>query len=307
VRNAPSIAIIAALLAAITPLLPAAAQESPEEEIPEGWQVASDINLTLTQNAYSDNWDGDETGAISWALGSNTTAENQFSETINHKNTLKLAFGQTHTQDPETKVWATPSKSTDLIDLESVLRFTYGWAVDPFAAGRVETQFLDKSDTLKTRVLNPVTFTESAGVARMLIKDEKREWSVRFGGAIRQHLDRDALPDDGGSAREDVVTNDGGLEFVSALRIPLAEDAITWTSDLRVFQALYYSESEALEGQPGADDWKSPDVDWENTFSANITEHIAVSLYLQLLYDKQVDSDVRLKETLSLGLTFRML
>jgi hypothetical protein len=48
-------------------------------------------------------------------------------------------------------------------------------------------------------------------------------------------------------------------------------------------------------------------VDWENTFSAGITEHITVSLYLQMLYDKQTDSGVRFKETLSLGLTFRML
>jgi hypothetical protein len=61
-----------------------------------------------------------------------------------------------------------------------------------------------------------------------------------------------------------VVTNDAGIEFVSALRIPLAGEAITWSSDLDVFQALYYS-------------------------------------------DKQVDADIRLKETLALGVTFVML
>ncbi|MBN2566149.1 MAG: DUF3078 domain-containing protein, partial [Candidatus Eisenbacteria bacterium] len=246
-----------ALLCALTLLSPAAAEEPTDEAQPEGWQIASDINLTLTQNAYSENWSGDETGSISWALNSNTTAESQLSETMNTKSTLKLSFGQTHTQDSETKVWARPIKSTDLVDLESVLRFTYGWAVDPFVAGRVQTQFLDKSDTLKTRLLNPALFTESAGVARMLLKDEKREWSVRLGGAVRQHLDRDALPENS-DVRENVITNDGGLEFVSSVRTPLAGGAITWTSDLNIFQALYYSESDKLKGQPGADDWKSP-------------------------------------------------
>jgi hypothetical protein len=304
--------VLLLLLFAGAALSPAAAEsadtvETEELKQPEGWQLASEINLTLTQNAYSDNWTGDETGAISWALNSNTKAENQLTATLNSSNTLKLAFGQTHAQDSETKEWAPPTKSTDLVDFESVLRFTYGWAVDPFVAGRIETQFLDKSDTLKTRVLNPVTFTESVGVARMLIEDEQRQWSVRIGAALRQQLDRDALPEESGTERENVVTNDSGLEFVSALRTPLAGDAITWTSDLRVFQALYDSESEELEGTSEEDDWKSADLNWENTLSADITEHIVVSLYLQMLYDKELDDDVRFKETLSLGLSFRML
>ena len=109
--------------------------------------------------------------------------------------------------------------------------------------------------------------TESAGVARVLIKEEDREWSTRLGGAIRQHIDRDVLIE-GETERETLSTSDGGLQFVSELRTPLADGAITLTSDLTVFQALYYSESDALEGLPGADDWKSPDVNWENNFSA---------------------------------------
>ena len=122
----------------------------------------------------------------------------------------------------------------------------------------------------------------------------------------RQHLDRDALPE-GATERENISTNDSGMEFVSGFRTPLADGAITLTSDLTVYQAFYYSESDALEGLPGADDWKSPDVNWENTFSAGITEHIVVNLYVQVLYDKEIDPDVRLKETLSLGFTFKLL
>jgi hypothetical protein len=293
------------LTASPAPADEAAPAEGAEEAVPEGWQIASDINLTLTQNAYTDNWDGDETGSLSWVFNSNTVAEKQLTDVVNNKNTLKLSFGQTHKQDEDSKEWDRPSKSTDLIDFGSVFRFTYGWPVDPFASGRVASRFLDTSDPAKTRTLNPTTFTESVGIAHVFIKEENRELTARLGGAVRQHLDRDALPE-GETERENVLTDDAGLEFVTGFRTPLADGAIALTSDLTVYQAFYYSESDTVEGLPGADDWKSPDINWENTFTAAITKHIVVNLYVQVLYDKEIDADVRLKETLSLGLTFKL-
>ena len=284
----------------------APADGTDEAAVPDGWQVSSDINLTLTQNAYTDNWDGDETGSLSWAFNSNTLAENQLTDVVNNRNTLKLSFGQTHKQDEDSKKWDRPSKNTDLIDFGSVFRFAYGWPVDPFASGRVESRFLDTSDPEKTHTLNPTTFTESVGIARVFIKEEKRDWTTRLGGAVRQHLNRNALPE-GETTREDIFTNDAGVEFISTFRTPLADGAITLTSDLTVYQAFYCSESDALEGSPNADDWKSIDINWENTFSAGITKHIVVNLYVQVLYDKEIDPDVRLKETLSLGFTFKLL
>ena len=292
---------------------PATADETApaDEAVPEGWQIASDINLTLTQNAYTDNWDGGETGALSWVFNSNTLAENQLTDVVNSKNTLKLSFGQTHKQDEDSGNWDRPSKTTDLIDFGSVFRFDYGWPVDLFASGRVQSQFLDTSDAEKTRTLNPSTFTESVGIARVFIKEENREWTTRLGGAVRQHLNRDvriedpdALPDDE-TQRENILTDDAGLEFVSGFRTPLADGAITLTSDLTIHKAFYYSESDGLT-ESGADDWKSPDVNWENTFSAGITKHIVVNLYVQVLYDREIDADVRLKETLSLGFTLKL-
>ena len=305
----------ALLTASPAPADETAPAEGAEDAVPERWQIASDINLTLTQNAYTDNWDGDETGSLSWVFNSNTLAEKQLTDTVNNKNTLKLSFGQTHKQDEDSKEWDRPSKSTDLIDFGSVFRFTYGWPVDPFASGRVESRFLDTSDRELTRALNPTTFTESVGIARVFIKEENRELTTRLGGAVRQHLDRDALPEDADelpesdAQRENIFTNDAGLEFVTGFRTPLADGAITLTSDLTVYQAFYNSESDALEaeGSPHTEDWKSLDINWENTFAAAITKHIVVNLYVQVLYDKEIDADVRLKETLSLGFTFKLL
>ncbi len=302
--KASVVSVVGLLLLLVAPLL---AEEAADDTLGGGeWGVISDLNITLTQSAYSDNWAGSELGAISWALNSNNLAENQITSWIHSKNTLILAFGQTHSQrideDDGEKYWEEPSKSTDLVDFETIFRFTYGWFVDPFTAGRVETQFLDETDDQETRYLNPMTVTESFGVAKVFIKEEKREWTTRLGGALRQHINRDAWNEATGE-RETLTTEDGGVEFVTEFRTPLASERITFTSRLQAFMALFSSDDD----EAVSDDRRSPDVDWENTFTANITECLMVNLYLQLLYDKEVVDDVRLKETLSLGFTFKLL
>lgn len=303
-RNPTRAAVAAVLLVVASPLL---AEEAADDTLAVGeWGVAADLNITLTQNAYSDNWAGSELGTISWALNLNALAENQLTDGLHTKNALGLAFGQTHSQrvDEEdgTKYWDRPSKSTDLIDFETVLRFTRDWAVDPFAAGRVETQFLDETDADKTRYLNPVNLTESFGVARVLIKEDTREWTARLGGALRQHIDRDAL-DEESRTRETVRIDDGGGEFVTEFRTPLAEDRITFTSRLQAYKALFSSE----EDDSPSDDWAATDLNWQNTFTASITDYLMVNFYLELLYDKEIVDDVRLKEALSFGFTFKLI
>ncbi len=272
----------------------------------EPWKLEADVNLTLNQNAYSDNWVGGEAGSISWAFNSNWLAERQLNPNIHSKSTLKLLFGQTHAQDVETKDWAKPVKSTDLIDLESVMRFTHGWIVDPYAGVRIETQFLDQSDPELARYVNPVKFTESIGIAKVIIKEEKREWNARLGAGVRQYLNRDAL-NVATDERETLTSNDGGLVFDSEFKTPLASDKITLQSKLTVFQALIYSEKDDLAGLPNGDYWKVPDVNWENIFKAGITKHLMVNLYVQLLYDKEIDPAGRFKQTLALGLTYKLL
>lgn len=281
--------LLLTMLVAAVLTLPAAAQ----------WTITSENNITLTQYTYSNNWQGGETGALSWAAASNSVAKKQLSDILNCRNTLKLEFGQAHNQDAETHDWAKPVNSTDKIDFESVWRFTLGSFVDPFVAGRFESQFTDERDPDETRYINPIVLTESFGVARMLIDEETRQWSTRLGGALRQHLDGGVLNADTGEF-ESETTSDSGLEFVSEFTSPLAEDRLTFTSKLTAYQALYYSESENVEGN----DWKSPDVEWTNRLTAGITDFLMVNLNLDAYYDKEIDGDPRLKQTLSLGFTW---
>ena len=83
----------------------------------------------------------------------------------------------------------------------------------------------------------------------------------------------------------------------------LAEERITLTSRFSVFAALHNSESDTFEN----DDWRSPDAEWKNTFTASIVDFLIVNLSLDALYDREVDSDPRFRQTLSLGLTYRLL
>jgi len=272
----------------------------------EPWTVSVDANITLTQNAYSDNWEGGESGMMSWTFFSNSLAEKQLTPKLHNRNTLKLQFGQNHFQDEDTKDWGKPEKSNDLIDLESVFRFSLGSFVDPYAAGRLETLFVDKSDGLKDRYLNPLKFTESAGVAKVLIKEEKRDLTMRFGFGLREYINRDRLDPSTGN-RKTKTTNDGGIELVSDFKTPLSQERIMLTSKLTVFKALYFSESDKIKGEVYEDYWKAPDVNWEAIFTAGITKYLMVNLYFQLLYDKEIDRAGRLKQVLSLGLTYKLL
>lgn len=265
------------------------------------WNLSVDANLTLNQNAYSNNWVGGELGTLSWAFTSNSLAEKQLHPKINNKNTLKLAYGQTYTQQKDTgttKKWTGPLKSTDLIDFESVLRFTLGGFVDPFASVRLESQFFDNTDTTINRFVNPMKLTEALGIARVFIKQEKRELSSRFGFGLKQLINRDVLV---GMIRDIQTSNYGGLDFVTDFNTPLANERITYTSKLSLFQAFFHS------GADTTDNWKSPDVNWENIFAASITKYLMVNLYVQLLYDKEIDTGMRLKEGLALGLTYKLI
>ncbi|MDD2544026.1 MAG: DUF3078 domain-containing protein [Candidatus Cloacimonetes bacterium] len=273
----------------------------------ENWKLDSNMSFTLTQSAFSDTWVGTELSNITWVANSTTTAEKQLKSWLQNKNTLKLAFGQTHTQKTrvdenlaEEKYWEHPEKSTDKIDLESMLRFTtQGW-VDPFVAGRFESQFLDLSQE-ETRLINPMLFTETAGVIRSFIDEENRLFTTRLGAAFREKIDRDVI-DASSGAKETITTVDGGLEMVSEykqkIQLPLEMDL---RSRLQLYQALFNSKSDELN-----EDWKSTDMVWENVLTTKLFGMVSANLIFELRYDKEQVADLQWKEMLGLGLSYTL-
>jgi len=264
----------------------------------EDWNITADMSLTMNQTAYSENWNGEEKGSISWVFNSNFLAEKQLTAKIHNKNTLKLAFGQTHNQmlDEEgKKYWAKPEKSTDLIDFESMFRFTLGAFVDPFASFREESQFIDESG-METKIFNPNVTTETFGIAKVFIKDDTQELSTRFGAAFKQYFDSNL----------DDNTNDGGVEFVGIYIKPFKEGLIKYSTNLNLYKPIVYSESEDLEGTEFEEAWKQVRMDWQHDVDISLTSLINLKLYVQMLYNELIIDEVQFKQTLGLGLNYKL-
>lgn len=269
-------------------------------------RTAIDLSLTLSQNAYSDNWVGGDAGNLSWISLGNITRQDYFDSAWHWRNTLNLGYGQTHSQDPETNRWLKPRKSTDKIDFESLLRYLRFAALPPYASVRAISQFEDASTPDHKLHLNPIQLTEAAGLSRQVYKKGDDELLTRAGLGLRQLIQR-SFSDSTFENTSTATSTDGGVEWVTDASYKIPGSSIGYKGKLTTFKALYYSKSKDLKGLPNEDYWKAIDVNWENTFSAQVSKYIVVSLNLQWLYDKEVDLGGRFKQTLSVGLAWKNL
>jgi len=194
------------------------------------WQSQIEANLGITQNQLSDNWQGGGASGLAWVSSFNAQSEKQLSASLHWKHLLKLAFGQMHNQDQDTKKWLSPVKSNDQIDYETVLRITRGWFVDPVISGRLETQFVDQTDPSKAHNFNPLRLSEAVGVARNLIKSENRIWDLRLGFVSRQIIN-DAYSDQSNPLPHRETIYDGGLQLDSDFKAPVS-DRLSFASKL---------------------------------------------------------------------------
>jgi len=268
------------------------------------WSKSLDINMTITQNSYSDSWKGGEAGSASWVANAAGIFEKQFNPSFRHKSTIKLAFGQTHIQNKDSKRWAKPQKSTDLIDFENLGLFTLNSFVDPYIALRLETVFLDASVSGINRYFSPAKFTESGGIARVFYRNDKNELISRLGFALRQTM-TSTIIDTAAGKTESKSTQDGGIEMVSDFKQAISATLMI-TSKLSLYKALFYSKADDFKGTIAEDYWRAVDVNFETKISASVAKYVEVSLYLQALYDKEIDLRGRFKQTLALGLTYKL-
>ena len=277
---------------------------SAEDAEPGLWKKSLQVDLTTTQTSYSDSWVGGEAGSVNWVSNLNGSAEKALSPKLDFKSTLRLSFGQTLTQDAETKTWSRPKKSTDLIDWENVLRVTLHKFVDPYGAFRLESQFVDARNPNKKIYLSPLKLTESVGLARQFYEKDKDVVISRLGFALRQIRKTVIIDEDLNTA--DSTLHDGGLESVTDATFTF-NDKLKYTGKLSLYKAFFFSKSDQVKGTPYEDDWKAVDVNWENIVSASLTKIITVNLYTQLLYDKEVVDKGRFKETLAIGFVFKLI
>jgi hypothetical protein len=263
------------------------------------WKLFGKTGLGLTQSSFSDNWNGSETGSMAWTWTLLGEAEKQVNPKLLWSNTLNMAFGQTHQHDPAVERWEKPIKSTDKIRFDTVARLTLGGWVDPYAAGFVKTQFYSEMEGMDSEALSPMLVSESVGMARPFVDEERRKLVTRVGFAF--HQNRNAFSPD------QVWTNDGGIEWVTDWKLASSEDKTVYISKLSVYKTVFYSESDAVKGTPMEDDWKAADVDWENTLTNKLTDSISFDFYFQLVYDKQQSKKGQYKQSMGVGVAYQFL
>lgn len=269
-------------------------------------KTSIDASLTLSQSTYSDNWTGGDAGNLAWIAILNGARQIYHQETWHWRNTLNLAYGQTHSQDPETNDWRKPTKSTDKIDFESLLRYLKWTTLPPYGSFRAQSQFEDATVPSHKLYVNPIQLTEAVGLSRQVYKKGDDEILTRSGFALRQLIQR-MYTDETYSKKTTETSTDGGIEWVTDIAFKIPGSSIGYKSRLGAFKALYYSKSDNLKGLENEDYWKAVDVNWENTFSAQVSKYVGVALYLQWLYDKEIDLAGRFKQTLSIGFSWKNL
>jgi len=262
----------------------AIAQDKKEEKKPEyGWKNEAVGVLNFTQNQF-DNWAKGGENAWSWQMDINAKFVND-QEKYNWATSGKLSYGKTKVGDAGAK------KAADEIKLESVYTYKMGSFANPYIAATGMTQFTDGyayTDTSKMVIssfMDPGYFTQSLGLGIDVNKNVK----TRIGAALKETV-TDKFSDsyaDGESMRLEY-----GAESVTDAKLQVSEN-ILYTSKLALFSNLI-----------GLDEI---DVDWDNVFSAKVSDYITVSFNFKLFYDKDVSAKRQLKETLAVGISYTLL
>ncbi len=271
-----------------------------QDEQPIGvWQKEIKIGLNILQSSYSENWNGGEKGSAVWTGNLDARFEKNFSQSANWRNTLKLAYGQTHNQERDAQgdlFWKRPDKSDDMIDFESMFRWKMSSGWDPFVALNFTSLFQDQNDAQGRDInLNPMTFKESAGISRIFMETEKRKLMTRAGVAFIQNS-RKYFPADLPSLDTESESSNGiAAEWITEYMAIVLNDRVNWESKLTMSLPLSYSiKSDFEDGftsvgelpEDIADYTSAVDVDWDNTFTTNITKAISVKLFVRWVYDK---------------------
>jgi hypothetical protein len=287
--------------AAVLVFAGAAFAQEPDPNTPGPWKFTSSVGLNLSQSTFTSNWAGGDLGSLVWVLSTQSSAERQFSTSFNWTNKLNLSFGQTSQQqrDPATNElrWDSPDKSSDLIFLESLGRWTLGGFADPYAALSVESQFHDQTDPRGSINFNPIKVKGSAGLAKLLYKTENSEALTRVGVAARQIFGK-SFTDPLGLNQTSYTSNDVGVEWQTDVTQPMFEKKVVYKGSLLFYQPVTYSNADALETVDAtlraadptresiADFWQAIDINLRNDFAGQITKSIGVNLALQFVYDK---------------------
>ena len=271
-------------LAIVCCLTSALAQDKPPEY---GWKNTLVTGLNITQVSFHDWVQGGE-NTLAWTFLTNGVFLNE-QENYSWKNNVKLTYGQTKIGSREFE------KTDDELFFESIFSYKFGWAVNPYAAVQVRTQFapgykiIADQRTQTSGFFDPGYIQESVGFTYAI----GETFNTRLGIAIRQTFSsKYGFADDPETLTEvETFKFATGLESATGLKYQLLENVL-FTSQLNLFSAFNK-----------LDVW---DVRWDNVISAKVNQYITTSITVQLLHEIALSRRTQIKEVLALGLSYTL-
>lgn len=256
----------------------------------KGWNPNAIIGLNLSQISFKD-----------WAQGgSNSLSYTAFSKVDIYyitdywrwANFLKLAFGRT-------KLESQGFRTTDNeLFFESILSRNLGWKIDPYFSSSVRsslTKGYDYKTTPETQTaafFDPGYLTQSIG----FIYHIEDRFSSRLGISIQEtfankfaaiYTDNKETPD-----KVEKLKVESGLESVTTLVYEFLPN-ITYATYLKLFTRF-----------DKLDVW---DVRWDNYINAKVNEYVNVNINVLILHEISQTRRTQIKNTLALGITYKIL
>lgn len=234
--------------------------------------------------SYSDNWTGGSNDSFAWKTIIDTWVLFDSKWPVDLKATLK--YGQV-ASGGETR------KDTD--DLRALIKVSYKallWLY-PYVAAHIATQVSPGYEYTPEKIqvsgfMDPGYITQSIGVD---FKPPVDFFKSRIGAAMRQTITDDYTAIYSGEGA-DKIRNEAGLEWVNEFNFRLAE-TIVFKSTVDFFSNLTSLDA--------------TDINSDTTLVASVNEWLNFSINVLLKYDRDISSRSQLKQSLSAGLTFKII
>ncbi len=254
------------------------------------WKNQMVGSLNLTQASFS-NWEQGGENSLAWQVKLDSKFERD-AERWNWSSTTKFELGFAKVADVEAR------KSSDLLDIETVLTRKMNKLLNPFVSATAKTQFVsgfqygEDTKTKVSKFLDPGYFTQSAGVG---------------------YKPNDMLQSRVGFTIKETVTSEFPSPYaddpatLDKLEKTKVEPGISSVTDFKKQfdeNVLYVSKLDIFSDFEG---FNRIDLLWENRLTLKVSKYINVNVSVDVLYDRDVTSKAQVKEILGVGLSYSLL
>jgi hypothetical protein len=261
------------------------AKQADDEMVVGQWYNALALRIAGSQAGFR-NWQGGGVNSLSMSGGVDGSAAMK-STKVKQTYEAKLGIGGVSQDNNQLR------KSEDVILVSTVYQYLAPQGFfklwQPTIAASILTQFIAGYD-YKTEgepkvsdFFSPAYVTQSIGLTR-----EIRPWlSQRFGVAGKETIVNIAdLRTLYGNTADQTVRAEGGLESWTDFEKAVVENVFI-KSSLGIFGAF--------------SDIGSPDINWSNLVTMKVNNWLNVNFELVTVYDRDVTSDLQVREVLSVG------